>query len=142
MTDPRYFDTPAGCHVAPDGRHDYSVIRRDTPLAACPLAACRRMGGCRENAHARACRREFESREDYRNRLADKLEALRDEWLKEARPLTFTNEDERLAHERRSLRNLHDALREGEARMLEEVRQTREAEGRGPLWKGPLPAAT
>lgn len=142
MTNPRYFDTPDGCYVAPDGQRDYSVIIRDVPLATCPLASCRRMGTCRENAKGRACRKEFESREDFRNRLADRLEALRDEWRKDAKPMAFASAEDRLAHERESLRRLYDALRGAEAHMLEEVRREREAEGRGPLWKAPLPRET
>jgi hypothetical protein len=51
-------------------------IEREEPLALCPKAWCRRAGACRNAGTATPCLRTHEDMDDFRNRLADKLDAI------------------------------------------------------------------
>lgn len=53
------------------------MVERAEPLARCPDLVCVRGQRCRNQGSARPCRKLFETRDEFRLRIAEKLAALR-----------------------------------------------------------------
>ena len=97
-------------------------VRREAPLAVCPLPACRRSGTCRFGTEADPCRRLYETQGHFYTQLARKIERLQREALAR-RPagvtVAFAPEgtpefEERLKHLYEGLRARDEAQSAGE----------------------------
>ena len=87
-------------------------VRREAPLAVCPLPACRRSGTCRHNTAADPCRRLFETQAHFYTQLARKIQRLQREALARRPPgVTVEVAREGTPEFEERLKHLYEGLR-------------------------------
>ncbi len=108
LREPRLRQSPPPQHARPPPPgaariFDFDVVERAEPLARCPDLVCVRGQRCRNAGTPRPCRRLFQSRDEFRMYIAEKLAALN-----AGRPKrVFASHDEQSRH----MAKVHRALR-------------------------------